>query len=84
MNFIYGSTALRWTLAAFSVSRTPWTRDQPATRLLHTHKTAQTQNKRTQTSMPQVGFESTILVHALDRAATMIARELHAEAEISA
>jgi hypothetical protein len=39
-----------------------------------------TQNKRTQTPMPRVGFESTILafergktVHALDRAATVMA-----------
>jgi shikimate 5-dehydrogenase len=41
--------------------------------------TTQTQNKRKQTSMPQVGFESTIpmferkmTVDALDRAATVI------------
>jgi hypothetical protein len=39
----------------------------------------ETENKHTQTSMPQVGFESTIpvfqqpeTVHALDRAATVI------------
>jgi hypothetical protein len=30
--------------------------DQPTARLLPTHRT-QTQNKRTHTSMPQVGFE---------------------------
>jgi hypothetical protein len=43
----------------------------------------QTQNKRTQTSMPRVGFEPTIpafertkTVHALDRAATVIGRRL--------
>jgi hypothetical protein len=43
------------------------------------HRTTQTQNKRTQTSMPMVGFEPTIpvfkrakTVHALDRATTGI------------
>jgi hypothetical protein len=43
------------------------------------HRTIQTQNKRTQTSMPRVGFEATISAserektfHALDRAATVI------------
>jgi hypothetical protein len=46
---------------------------------LPVHRTTQTQNKRTQTSMPRVGFEPTIpvfelakTVHALDRAATVI------------
>jgi hypothetical protein len=44
-----------------------------------THRTTQTQNKRTQTSMPRVGFEPTIpvferakTVHALDSAANVI------------
>jgi hypothetical protein len=53
--------------------------DQPVARPLPTHRTTQTQNKRTQTSMPQVGFEPTIpvfeptkTVHALARAATVI------------
>jgi hypothetical protein len=48
-------------------------------RPLPTHRTAQIRNKRTQTSMPRVGFEPTIpaferakTVHALDRAVTMI------------
>jgi hypothetical protein len=57
----------------------PWPGDQPAARPLPAHKTTQTQNKRTQTSMLQVGFEHTTLlferaktVHALDRAATVI------------
>jgi hypothetical protein len=43
------------------------------------YRTTQTQNKRTQTSMPRVGFEPTIpvferakTVHALDRAVTPI------------
>jgi hypothetical protein len=46
---------------------------------LFTHRTTQTHNNRTQTSMPLVGFEHTIpvferakTVHALDRAATVI------------
>jgi hypothetical protein len=75
-----------WTLVAFSVSRsfytvgsTPWTRDQHAARQLPTHRTGQTQNTPTQTSMPQVRFEPTVLVfertktvHALDHAASVI------------
>jgi hypothetical protein len=59
-----------------TVGMNPWTWDQPVAR--HTHKTAQTQNKRTQISIPQVGFEFTIpaferakTVLALDRAATV-------------
>jgi hypothetical protein len=43
------------------------------------HMTTQTQNKRTQTSMPRMGFEPTTpvferacMVHALDRATTVI------------
>jgi hypothetical protein len=76
------STALCWALAAFSsflilftVGRTPWTGDQPVARPLPT----QTQNKRTQISMPRVGLEPTIpvfkrtkTVHALDCAVTVI------------
>jgi hypothetical protein len=53
-----------------------WTSDQPVTRPLPTHRTTQTQNKPTQTSISRVGFEPTIpefeqpmTVHALDRAA---------------
>jgi hypothetical protein len=53
--------------------------DQPVVRLLPTHGTTQTQNKRTQTSMPRVGFDPTIpvferakTVRALDSAATVI------------
>jgi hypothetical protein len=66
-------------LILYTVCRTPWTVDQPVSRPLPTHRTTQTQNKRTQTSMPLVGFEPTIpaferekTVHALDRAATVI------------
>jgi hypothetical protein len=47
--------------------------DQPVARPLPTRRTTQTQNKRTQTPMPSVGFEPTIpvfgrakTVHALD------------------
>jgi hypothetical protein len=53
--------------------------DQPVTRPLLIHRTTQTQNKRTQISMPRVGFEPTIpvfervkIIHVLDRAATVI------------
>jgi hypothetical protein len=69
---IYGSTALCWTL-------TSWTGDQPVARPLPAHRTVQRQNKRTQTCIPQVGFEPTIplfervkTIHALGRAATVI------------
>jgi hypothetical protein len=86
---ICGSTAVFWTLAAFfsflifyTDSRIPSARDQPFARPLPVCRTAQTQNKHTQTSAPQVGFEPTILVfqpaktvHALDGAATVICRE---------
>jgi hypothetical protein len=72
-----------WPLFQFldlcTVRRTPWTGDQPVARPLPTHRIAQTQNKRTQTYKPQVGFEPTIpvverskTVLALDRAATVI------------
>jgi hypothetical protein len=80
------STALCWTLAAFwvplyfyTVCRIPWTWDHPVARPLPRHRTAQTQNKRTQTSMLKVGFEPTISVpewankvDVLDRAGTVI------------
>jgi hypothetical protein len=82
----HGSTALCWVLVAFLVSwsfytvgRTPWTGDQLVARPLPGHRTAQTQNKRTKTFMPRVGFEPTTaafepakIAHALDRAATVI------------
>jgi hypothetical protein len=53
--------------------------DQPMASPLPAHSTTQTQNKRTQTSIPQMGFEPTIqvflwkkTVQALDRAVTVI------------
>jgi hypothetical protein len=63
----------------YTVGMTAWTEDQPVARQLLAHMTAQTQNKRILTSMPQVAFEPTIImferaktVHVLDRAATVI------------
>jgi hypothetical protein len=56
-SFIHGSTALCCALAAFSVSysytvsKTPWTGDQPVSRPLPTHTTAQTRNKRRHPSL---------------------------------
>jgi hypothetical protein len=44
----------------YTVGRTPWTSDQPVARPLPTNRRTQTQNKRTQTSMPSVGLEHTI------------------------
>jgi hypothetical protein len=62
-----------------TVGRTPWTGDQHVERRLPTHRAAQTQNKRTQTFMPRMGFEPTTsvferakTVYVLDRTATMI------------
>jgi hypothetical protein len=55
-------------LIFYTVGRTPWTSDQPRRKAATcTDRTAETQNKRTQTSMPQVGFDPTILVFALDK-----------------
>jgi hypothetical protein len=58
-----------------TVCRIPWTEDQPVARPLST----QIQNKHRQTSMPSVGFKTTVpvferakAVHDLDRAATAI------------
>jgi hypothetical protein len=78
---ICGSTDVCWTLELFqfldlfTVGRTPWTSGHPVTRPLSTYRTPQTQNKRTQTSMPQMEFERTIpvferakTVHALGQA----------------
>jgi hypothetical protein len=66
-------------LIFYTVSRTPWTGYQPVARLLPTHRTAETQNRRIQTPMSQVEFESKIpaferekTVRALDRAPTVI------------
>jgi hypothetical protein len=62
-----------------TVSMIPWTGDQPVAWPLLTRRTIQTQNKRTQTFMPWVGFEPTIpvserakKVHALVDTATVI------------
>jgi hypothetical protein len=49
-------------LIVYTIGRTPWTGDQPVARSLPTHRTTQTQNKSTQTSIPPVGFEPTISV----------------------
>jgi hypothetical protein len=61
----------------YTVGRTPWRGDQPIARPLRAHRTIQTHKKRTQTSVPREGFETTIpmferekTVHALDRSAT--------------
>jgi hypothetical protein len=83
---VYGSAVLLLDLDRFfsflvlyAVGRTPWTGDEPVARPPPTHRITQTQNKRTQTSMPRVGFECTIpaferakTVYALYRAATVI------------
>jgi hypothetical protein len=82
---IYGCTALCWALAASSVSWyfTQWRgllgRGISRSQGRYQHRTIQTQNKRTQSSIPRVGFEPTApvfewakMVNALDRTATVI------------
>jgi hypothetical protein len=66
-------------LIFYTLGRAPWMGNQPVARPLPTHKTAQTQNKRTQSSMPRVRFEPTTPVfeqaktdYALDHATTII------------
>jgi hypothetical protein len=70
-------------LILYTVGRTPWMVDQLVAGHLPAIRTAQTQNKRTQTTMPQVGFETTIplfelgkTIHALDLAASVIGIQL--------
>jgi hypothetical protein len=71
-------------LNLYTASRTALTGYQHVARPLPAHRTAYTQNKRTQTSMSQVGFELTIpvfewakTVYALDRAATVISADTY-------
>jgi hypothetical protein len=78
-----GSWPLSQYLNLHTVGRTPWTGDRTVTRPLPTHRTTQTQNKRTQTPLPRVGFEPTILVfeqvktvHALNLATIVIGCEV--------
>jgi hypothetical protein len=66
-------------LVFYTVDTIYWTGDQPAARLLSAHRTAQTQNKGTEISMPREGNEPVIpvserekAVHALDCVATVI------------
>jgi hypothetical protein len=65
-------------LIFYTVGMTPCKGDQPVSWPLPAHRTAQTQNKCTYRSMPQVGFEPNIpvferakTVQAFDRAATV-------------
>jgi hypothetical protein len=58
--------------------------DQPVARLIPAHRTTQTQNNRTHTSIPQMGFEPTIpvferakTIHALDRATNVVGNLYH-------
>jgi hypothetical protein len=70
-------------LIFYTPGKTTWTGDQAVVRPVPAHRTAQTQNKRTQTATLQVGFEPMIpaferakKIHALDREATVIRRFL--------
>jgi hypothetical protein len=66
-------------LNLYTVGRTPWTVDEPVAR------TTQTENKRTQTPMPRVGFEPMVqvFVRAKTVHATVIGRTLHASLVLS-
>jgi hypothetical protein len=75
----FGPRSLFNVLIFYTDGRTPWTGDQPVARPLSIHRTTQTQNKRTQTSMSKLGFEFTIqvfeqskTVHASDSATSLI------------
>jgi hypothetical protein len=70
-----GLWALFQFLDFYTVARTLWTGDQPVTKALPAHRTAQIRNERTQILMPQLGFEPRIpmferakTVHVSDRA----------------
>jgi hypothetical protein len=74
-----GPPSLFLFLNLYIIGRAPSTGHQPVARPLPTERTPSTQNKRTQPSMPRVGFEPTIpvferakTVHVLDRAAAVI------------
>jgi hypothetical protein len=75
-------------LILYTVGRTSTTWRQPVARPLPAQRIAQIQNKRTQTSMPQVGFVSTISLFERartdqDRAATVIGNtSLHFAANV--
>jgi hypothetical protein len=78
-HFFFRTLAPFQFLDLYTIGRTPGTGDQPVAKPLPTHRTTQTQNKRTQTTMPRVGFEPMTrvfkrakTVHALDCAATVI------------
>jgi hypothetical protein len=65
-------------LDLFTADRTPWKGDYPVARPLPTQEQHK-QNKRTQTSMPRVGFKPTVpvfelakTVRSLNRADTVI------------
>jgi hypothetical protein len=73
---LYGSTVLLLDLGLFfsflilyTVGRTPWTGNQPVSRILPKHSTAQTQNNRKEISMSRMGFETKI--QAFERAKTV-------------
>jgi hypothetical protein len=66
-------------LIFYTVGSTSWTGDRPFAKPPPTHRTTQTQNKNTQSSMLRVGFAPTIpvferakAVYALGHAATVI------------
>jgi hypothetical protein len=70
-------------LNLYTFARTLWMSDQPVARPLPTHTTTQTQNTRTETSMPPLGLEPTIAVfqraktvHALVRSRGLCDRQL--------
>jgi hypothetical protein len=62
LQFLFGLGRFFNFLVFYTVGRTPWTGDQLVARSLPARRTARTQNKRTQTSIPQMGFEPTIPV----------------------
>jgi hypothetical protein len=74
-----GPSPLFQLLDLYTVDRPPWTGDESVTIPLPTHRTTQTQKRRTQTSMLWLGLEPTSpvfervkTVHSLERMSTVI------------
>jgi hypothetical protein len=61
----------------YTDGRTPWTGDQPVARPLPTHSRTQAQDKRTETSMPWMGFETTIPAFERGKTVNALERIIH-------
>jgi hypothetical protein len=71
-------------LILYTIGGTLWKGDQSVARPIYARRTAKTQNKKTQASMPLVRLQATTaafkrakIVHALDLAVTLIGSMTH-------